>query len=120
MLFLIKGSFLIVLIVMLIKKYIHAYKEYNIQLEILFNFLQQKEDIEALKSLGAINPFGVMEKWHVPSRKIKEYLSTREDLLKEKEVLEFLKKLDSFNKAYLIYFMSALIIIFLILLIMTK
>ena len=105
---------LILLIIILIRKYVKAYRIYYSEKEKLFDFLLMKDDYEALKSLGAINPFGVRETWHIPSRKIRKYLAVRTDLIKEAVVIRFLKALDSFDKSYISYFGFSVLLIFIL------
>lgn len=117
--FMIKYGFsasLLVIIVFLIKRYINEYKVFDAEKDKLFDFLSEKNEYVALKKLGAINPFGVREKWHVPSRKMREYLYTRDDLLKNIEVQQFLDKLVHFEKAYIQNFIVSLVLTFILLL----
>ena len=105
---------LIALSIFLFVKYVKAYKVYSSDLDKLFGFLSEKADDDALKSLGAINPFGKKEKWHVPSRKIREYLDSREDLKKDAEVKKFMERLDVFEGAFMGYYILPIVLVFIV------
>ena len=102
---------LLIIVIVLIKKYIVAYKKYSEELEVLFQFFEQRQDYDALKKIGGINYFGVREKVHVPSRYIRKYLVSRRDLEKEEDVTKFLCEMRKFDKAFIGYLMTSLILV---------
>ena len=102
---------MLIIVIVLIKKYIVAYKKYSEELEVLFQFFEQRQDYDALKKIGGINYFGVREKVHVPSRYIRKYLVSRRDLEKEEDVTKFLCEMRKFDKAFIGYLMTSLILV---------
>lgn len=109
---------LLIIIVFLIKRYLKDYKIYESEKDKLFDYLSIKGDTEALKELGGINLFEVKEKWHVSSRTIREYINSRDDLLKEEEIIRFILIMDNFDKSYISNFILSFILLFILILIM--
>lgn len=93
-------------------KYYSAYKRFDISKEKLSEYLASVNEIEAMKHLGFINPFGAKEKWHVASRKMRKYLKERIDLQEKNEISDFLKALDSFEVSFIKYCVTAIICVF--------
>lgn len=111
---------LLVVIFFLLKRYIKDYKIFESEKDKLFEFLYNKNEYEALKTFGAINPFNVREKRHVPSRKIREYLISRKDLSNEKEIKQFLVNMDIFDKSYISNMGISFVLIFVLFFLFSK
>lgn len=103
---------LLVIVIFLLKKYIKDFKIFESEKDKLFDFLNERNEYDALKKLGAINSFNVREKRHIPSRKIKEYLIARNDLSNEEEIKLFLLKIDNFDKSYMTNVVTSFLLIF--------
>lgn len=103
---------LIILSIFLIYKFYRSYKEFDIERDKLYEFLCTLDDNEALKYLGFINFMGVQEKVWVSTQKMKQYLEIRPELMKKDEVIEFSKKMDLFNKRFIKYWCSTMILLF--------
>lgn len=105
---------LLVIIVFLLKRYIKDFKIFESEKEKLFDYLYKKNEYEALKTLGAINPFNVREKKHIASRKIREYLIGRSDLSNDEEIKQFLIKMELFDKSYILNVITSFVLVFIL------
>jgi len=96
-------------------KFYKAYKSFDSAKDRLFNFLKSVNDIDAMKELGFINPFGEYEKWPVRNWKMREYIESRNDLVKNDKIVDFINDMDIYDKLYIRYCGTGCLCVFLLL-----
>ncbi len=104
--------FLLVSIVYFIYCYYKANKIFEKKRQVFVEYLFTSNNIDALKAIGEINPFGVYERRNVPLRKIESYFCSKEEYFTNKTVLQFLNDIDDFKRAYKHYLIPAFILLF--------
>jgi len=107
------SSIFLFLSIFLFWKFYNAYKIFDSAKDNLFYYLKSLNDIEAMIALGFINPFGEYEKWHVRSSKMREYIESRSDLIKNDKIGEFINDMDIFDKSYIRYYVTGCLCVFL-------
>jgi hypothetical protein len=103
---------LIPLILYLFFKYNNFNKQYEKERKVFIEYLNSKGDIDALKAVGEINPFGVYEKWNPSMSKVIKFLELRIEKDKDSFFINFLKTYKEFVKHYSITVFPAFLGIF--------
>ncbi len=105
---------ILIMILYLLHCYSNANKLFEGQRKEFVNYLNELNDIESLKAIGEINPFGVFERWNISVKKIEGYFSSKEEFLNNEKVLQFLNDIYDFEKAYKQYLIPAFILLFIL------
>lgn len=100
---------LLAIIAYLLHCYLKANRVFEKKRKEFVDYLIKENDLESLKAIGEINPFGVFERWNVSLRKVETYFSEKEEFLSNEKVLSFLNDIYDFKTSCVRYLIPAFI-----------
>lgn len=103
---------LLVAAVILFYEYYFCNKKYEEKRSLFVQYLLSTHDMEALKAIGEINPFGAFERWNPASYKLKKFFEARIEKNNDEKFILFFEDFNEFVKMYKLTLMPAFLFVF--------